>query len=119
MESALERFVNLEKPDFLGRQALLSEIKRGPEKLFVSLVVDCELAPAHSGDSVYHDANLVGTVTSGGYGHRVQKNIAFAFIKPELAATGTQLEIEILGEKYHAMVTDPGLYDPENKRVRV
>jgi len=45
--------------------------------------VDCDSAPAHSGDSVYCDNQIIGTVSSGGYGHRVDKNIAFAFINPE------------------------------------
>jgi dimethylglycine dehydrogenase len=118
MESALERFVNLDKADFIGKQALLAEIKRGPRKRFVCMTINCEIAAAHIGDPVFHENELIGSITSGGYGHRVQKNIALAFIEPAFTNIGTTLEVQILGEKYLAQITDFGLYDPENKRVR-
>ena len=73
LESALERFVDFDKADFIGRQALLEERQRGDLKRFVSLQVDSSIAPAHSGDSLYLGEQIVGTVTSGGYGHRVGK----------------------------------------------
>lgn len=118
MESALERFVNLDKANFIGKQALLTEIKRGPRKRFVCMTINCEIAAAHIGDPVFHENELIGSITSGAYGHRVQKNIALAFIEPAFTNIGTTLEVQILGEKYLAQITDFGLYDPENKRVR-
>lgn len=118
MESTIDRFVNLDKPDFVGKAALLKEIERGPKKLFVSLIVDCDIAAAHGGDSIYSGDDLIGSVTSGGYGHRVEKNIAMAFVNPEFAEIGTELEIGILGERYPAVVCEPGLYDPTMALVR-
>jgi dimethylglycine dehydrogenase len=118
LESALDRFVQLDKPEFVGKQALLEQVERGEQKLFVAMTVDCDHAAAHGGDSVYAGDDLIGTVSSGGYGHRVKKNIAFAFVNPEFAATGTALEIGILGQRYRATVCEPCLYDAENKLVR-
>jgi dimethylglycine dehydrogenase len=118
MESALTRFVDLDKPDFVGRAALLKEIERGDLKTFVAMTVDCDIAAAHAGDSVYNGDDIIGTVTSGGYGHRVQRNIAFAFVDPAHAAIGTQLEVGILGSRYSAEVCEPCLYDPDNALVR-
>lgn len=118
MESGLQRFVKLDKADFIGKAALLREIDRGAEKLFVAMTVDCDIAAAHGGDSVYSGETLVGTVTSSGYGHRVEKNIAFAFVQPQLAAIGSQLEIGILGKRYRATVCEMCLYDEDNTRVR-
>ncbi|RLA10412.1 MAG: hypothetical protein DRQ59_11975, partial [Gammaproteobacteria bacterium] len=60
----------------------------------------------------------VGSITSGGYGFRVQKNIGYAFVDPKQAESGTALTVGILGEKYTAIVVDPILYDPENNLVR-
>ena len=117
-ESKLDRFVDLHKTDFIGKSALQVEIARGPEKLFVTLLVECEVAAAHSGDSVYHGTDLVGTVSSGGYGHRVNKNIAFAFVNPEFAETGIKLSIDILGRHYPAEVVSDCLYDHENALVK-
>ncbi|MEM7195836.1 MAG: FAD-dependent oxidoreductase [Pseudomonadota bacterium] len=118
MESALDRFVNLEKPSFIGKSALLKEIERGPTKLFVSLEVDCDLGPAHGGDAVMMGDQQIGSVTSGGFGHRVQKNLAMAFVDPEAASPGTPCQVRILGEHYSARIVEPTLYDPSNTRVR-
>jgi dimethylglycine dehydrogenase len=118
MESGLDRFVNMDKPDFIGKEALQKEIARGPLKLFVTLVVECDIAAAHVGDPIYLGDQLVGSVTSGAYGHRLQKNIAMGFVAPEQAATGTKLTIEILGERREAEVVEGCLYDPTNLLVK-
>ena len=117
--------MKLDKPDFIGKQALEAEVAAGPKKQLVTMTIDCDVAPAHAGDSVYStsgtadDADKVrGGITSGGYGHRVQANIAYAFVEPELATIGTTLEIGILGERYAAVVTESCLFDPENTLVR-
>ena len=118
IEACLDRFVNLDKPDFIGKEALLQEIERGPQRIFAALTVDCEIATAHAGDSLYSGDSLIGSVTSGDYGHRVKKNIAYAFVKPEYAAIGTKLTIGILGKNYPAAVCEMCLYDPQNLLVR-
>jgi len=118
MESALGRFVDLHKDDFIGKAALQQQITRGPRKVFVAMVVDCDIAPAHGGDPVFAGAGQTGSVTSAGYGHRIRKNIAYAFVDPDNAAIGTTLEVGILGQRYAAVVVNPCQYDPDNQRVR-
>lgn len=118
MESGLDRFVNMKKADFIGKANLQTEITRGPVKQFVTLVVQCDFAAAHAGDSVYQGGQLIGSVTSGAYGHRLQKNIAFAFVNPELAVPGIDLMVEILGQKQAAQVVESCLYDPMNLLVK-
>ena len=118
LEARLDRFVVLDKASFIGKQALLEQVERGPRKLLVSMTVDCDIASAHGGDPVFADDQQVGSVTSAGYGHRVAKNIAYAYVNPAAAALGTRLSLGILGDKYDAVVVDPILYDPENQRVR-
>ncbi len=118
LEAKLERFVNLKKPDFMGKRALLKEQARGNKKVFVNLAVNCALAPAHTGDSVYSGNTVIGSVTSAGFGHRVGKNLAFAFVDPQYEQIGTELHIEILGEKYTATVVELCLYDEQHKLVK-
>jgi len=118
MESGLARFVDLNKPDFMGKQALLAEIERGPERQFISLIVQCDVGAAHAGDSIYSGDNLVGSVTSGGYGHRVKTNIAMGFVDPAFAELGTSLSVDIIGTPYPAVVCESCLYDAANERVR-
>ena len=118
VDSGLERFVKLEKDEFVGKQALLAQLANKPASRFVTLTVDCDIASAHSGDPVYSGDGQVGTVTSGGYGFRVGKNIAYAFVDARYADIGRRLSVGIIGDRYQAMVVEPALYDPENKRVK-
>lgn len=118
LETGLERFVDLEKPSFIGKENLLKMHSSGPEKLLVTLTIDCGTGAAHAGDSVFSSSTLVGSVTSGAFGHRVQKNIAYAFVDPEYAAIGASLTVQILGEQYTAEVVSNCLYDEKYERVR-
>ena len=117
-EAGLDRFVKLDKADFIGKQALLAQVERGPRKLLVSLTVDCDIAAAHGGDPVFAGEIQVGSVTSGGYGHRVRQNIAYAYIDPAQAQVGTRLEVGILGERYAAEVAEFARYDADGSRMR-
>lgn len=118
METGLDRFVKLDKPFFVGRKSLLKQLERGYRKQMVSMEVVCDFACAPAGAPVFADGQQVGSVTSSGFGHRVNKNIAFAFINPDKAGTGTNLRVGILGDKYAAKVIKPTQYDPENLRMR-
>ena len=57
-------------------------------------------------------------MTSGGYGHRIEKSIALVTIDTDCAAEGTEVEVEVLGERRKAVVAREPLYDPENERLR-
>ena len=72
-------------------------------------------APAHGGASVLSRGEVAGTVTSGEWGHRVSMNLAYAFVKPELAMPGTRLEVDIIGVRTKAEVINASPYDPEMK----
>jgi len=61
---------------------------------------------------------VIGVTTSGGYGHIVQKSLAFAYVDPEYTEPGTTFDIEILGEQCSATVLGEPVYDPKNERLR-
>ena len=82
------------------------------------MTVEADKADAFGDEPVYLGKEIVGRVTSGGYGHVVQKSLAMAYIKTELAKQGTRLEITILGERHQAEVVPIPYYDPDNKRLR-
>ncbi|MDR6264934.1 FAD-dependent oxidoreductase [Roseobacter sp. N2S] len=111
-ESDLGRFVNLQKPDFIGKAALEAAQSTGLRRKFVTLVLDSDNAPAQAGDSVVQNGQVVGTVTSADWGHRTGKNIAMAFIKPEATEN---LMVEVIGQPVPARTVEPCRYDPENK----
>ncbi len=117
-ETGLDRFVTLEKPGFVGREALLARREAGPTKRLVTLSVSCEDRAAHSGSSVMRAGRVVGTVTSGDWGHRTGLNLALAFVEPALANPGTPMAIDMLGTEFAATVIPPSPYDPGSLRVR-
>jgi dimethylglycine dehydrogenase len=117
-ESGLHRFVRLNKERFIGREALV-ERQRDPSWAFVTLAVDGVTdADARGSEAIYADGALVGRATSGGYGWRLGRSLALAMVRPDLAALGTHLEIEILGQRHGATVIPESPFDPENARLR-
>jgi len=116
-ETGLDRFVKMDK-DFIGKPALEKRIANGPTRKFVSMVVDSTTMPAHPGASVMDKGKVIGTITSGDWGHRVGKNLAYAFIDPAYAAEGTAFEIDMLGDMVPATVIPAGPYDPDYTLLR-
>jgi dimethylglycine dehydrogenase len=119
LESGLGRFVHPEKGDFIGREGLLAWQKQGFANDFVTLEVHGPKdAEALGNNPVYVDGSLAGRSTSGNYGFRLEKSLALAMMRPDLGAVGTEVEIEVLGERYKATVLEESPYDPENRRLR-
>ena len=119
LEAGLGRFINWDKPEFTGKQALLAEREKGSARQFVTLIVEGADADAPYMSTLWHADEVVGETTSGGYGYRVDASIALGVLKSELATPGTQIEVEIFGNRYKAIVQkDQPLWDPENERIR-
>ncbi|WP_171172221.1 FAD-dependent oxidoreductase [Ruegeria sp. HKCCA0370] len=120
LEGGLERFIKFDKPqDFPGKAALLAEKQRGVKKSFVTLVVEAGDCDAPYMSCIWQGDQIVGETTSGAWGYRVGKSVALGMIKADLANPGTELEVEIYGEKCRAVVQeDQPLWDPINERLR-
>jgi dimethylglycine dehydrogenase len=116
-ETGLNRFVDMSK-DFVGKPALVKRQETGIQSKLVTLRIDTKACPAHPGASIMHGDKVVGTVTSGDYGHRIDMNLAYAFVKPEFAETGTKLTADLLGTIVDVEVIARSLYDPKNLRVK-
>ncbi len=120
LEGGLDRFIKLDKPqDFPGKAALLSEKQQGSKKRFVSLIVDANGQDAPYMSTLWHKGEVVGETTSGDWGYRVNASVALGMVRTELAVPGTELEVEIFGEKCSAVVQPDGpIWDPKNERLR-
>ncbi len=119
LQGGLERFVKWDKPDFLGKTALQNEKQQGVKKRFATLVVESPEFDAPYMSTLWHGGAVVGETTSGGFGHRVDKSIALAMLRSDLAEPGTAIEVEIFGQRYPATVQkDEPLWDPRNERLR-
>ena len=117
-ETSLDRFVKLEKGDFIGKEALQKRVEAGPKKKLVSLKVDATHAPAHGGASLMQGDTVVGTITSGEWGHRVGMNLAYAFVNPDLAEIGTSMQLDMYGDMVSVEVIAPSPYDPNYALMR-
>ena len=118
-ESGLDRFVHPDKGDFVGRDALLAWRDKGFNNAFVTLEVhDVTDADALGNNSIFLDGEVVGRATGGNYGWRLQKSIALAMVRPDLAAEGTEMQMDILGSSHRVTVIGESPYDPENARIR-
>ena len=116
-EVGLGRFVNFKKGDFIGREAALKAKEQGGDKALIALVVDVSDNDATGFEAVYHADQVVGWVTSGGYGHSVDKSIALACV-PRAVAEAEAFQVELIGEKRPATrITEP-LYDPSGDKMR-
>ena len=117
LEARLDRFVNLDK-NFRGRDAVAERQQVGHRRVFVAMEVNNDVAAAHQGDPIYSGDNLIGVVTSGGYGHTMETNIAMGYVQPEFGAVGTTLGIDIIGQRSQATVKAEPMYDPDHERPR-
>ena len=120
LEGGLERFVKLDKSqDFTGKAAILSEKQSGRKKAFATLVIDAGTCDAPYMSTLWQGDTMVGETTSGAWGYRVNASVALAMLRPDLTQPGTELEVEIYGERRRAVVQqDQPLWDPENERLK-
>ncbi len=117
-EADVMRFANLDKGAFIGRKATM-ESANGPLKWkCVSLDVAAHDADCWGGETIYGNDGVAGFVSSGGYGHRVNKSLAFAYVDAGCSDVGTELHVDILGERQRATVLGGPVYDAANDRPR-
>jgi len=117
-ETGLDRFVDFTKADFTGRAAALAERAVGPKRRFVIMEVAADDAEVIGYESIMKEGTAVGYVTSGAYGHCVDKSLAAGYVPTALAHEGERFEIDILGEMRTATVRLEALHDPQGLRLR-
>ncbi len=119
-EAGMGRFVHLgnDKGDYIGRAAIAPLKGQTPKQRLVTFAVETIEVDALGDEPVWHNGEIVGITTSGGYGHWVKQSIALAYVPSALASDGAAFEVEILGEKYPARLSTQALWDPKGERMR-
>ena len=118
-ESGMGRFVKLDKADFVGRDAALRLAQQPLAHRLCALEVDADGADAWGGEPVIAGGEFVGFVTSGGYGHRVGKSLALAYVSDEALEARSDLAVEIIGDARPAVrVAGNAAFDPKGERMR-
>jgi len=113
-EAGLDRYCHMEKGEFIGRGAL-EKLKAGGSKRALVGLEMVERGIARDGyRCVDENGNEIGVVTSGSPSPTLGKNIALAYVPPSMTALGTEIFVEIRGQKAKAVVVATPFY----KRVR-
>jgi dimethylglycine dehydrogenase len=118
-EAGLDRFVRMNKGEFIGRAALERQLTAGIAHRFVTLEVHGVTdADALGNEPLFAGGALVGRATAGYFGHVLGKSLALAYVDTQHAGIGAELEIEILGQRRKATVLRESPFDPDNARLR-
>jgi len=117
-EAGLDFCVKLDKGDFIGRQSLLIQKEKGIRRKLCCLTIDSGPLIPIGKEAILDGDKVVGIVTSGGYGHSIQKPIAYGYLPIAYSEPGTKLSIEVAAKKYGAIVEKEPLYDPENQKIK-
>ncbi|HEX5526808.1 MAG TPA: FAD-dependent oxidoreductase [Solirubrobacterales bacterium] len=103
---------------FVGLDALLEAKERGPRALLRCLTLEDPRSIALGNEPVRVGGEIVGRVTTGGFGYTVGRSIAYAYLPVAAAEPGTAVEVEIFGRWVEGEVAAEPLLDPKGERVR-
>jgi 4-methylaminobutanoate oxidase (formaldehyde-forming) len=110
--------VKADRKDFQGREALLRQREKGLARKLGCLVLSDSTAHPLGNEPVLIDGRVVSRVTSGGIGYTVQESIAYAYLPIEVAGIGTEMIIELDGQRIPARVEREPRFDPSNSRIK-
>ncbi len=116
-EAGLGFAVKMDK-EFQGKDALERRLEAGPARKLSCITLD---EPSHvvmGKEPIRANGDVVGSVTSAGYGYSIGRCIAYGYLPAELAVEGTELEVEYFGERLPAQVASEPLWDPKGERLR-
>ncbi|HEY6539431.1 MAG TPA: FAD-dependent oxidoreductase [Ktedonobacteraceae bacterium] len=117
-EAGLGFAVKLQKGDFTGRAALERIKALGLTRKLCCLVLDDPAAVGLGGEPLFDGEQVLGHVTSAGYGYTVRQSIAYGYLPIEYAVPGTRVDVQLFGVRYAATVMKEPLYDPGNERIK-
>ena len=118
VEADMNRFIDASR-DFIGVENIQQRQTNGVKIRLAYLVFDDDIAcECYGNEAVYQETKLVGLTTSGAFGHRIQKSLAFAYIKPQLVVQDVELQVLTTAGKRNCHVEMDALYDPTNEKLR-
>ena len=110
IEAGLGFFVDLAKPDFVGRDALLKTKESGPREKLVPFRMKEKGPPPRPHYAVFRTGGRIGEVTSGTLSPSLNWGIGMAYVSSAHAKIGTEIDIEIRAQKFPATVEKKPLY---------
>jgi aminomethyltransferase len=109
LEAGLSWLVKLKKEHFIGRDSLLDEKERGPERKLVGFEMEGRNIARH-GYGVMLDGAEVGAVTSGTFAPTLKKSLALALVSSSVPKDAEGFSIDVRGKSVPASLTDLPFY---------
>ncbi|MBA2431027.1 MAG: glycine cleavage system aminomethyltransferase GcvT [Chthoniobacterales bacterium] len=110
LEAGLGFFVDLTKPDFTGREVLAQAKEQGLARKLAPFRMVGKAPPPRPHYAVYRGDERIGEVNSGTLSPSMGQGIGMAYLPFEHAKIGTELQIEIRGQKFPAVIEKKPLY---------
>ena len=110
LEAGLGFFVDLEKPEFVGRDPLLVQKETGLRQRLVALKSDGKSPPPRAHYSVFVGDARVGELTSGTQSPSLGIGIGLGYVDVPFSKPGQKVEIDVRGRRFAATVEKKPLY---------
>jgi aminomethyltransferase len=110
IEAGLGFFVDLTKPEFIGRDVLAKTKENGPREKLVPFKMKDKGPPPRPHYSVFENGNRIGEVTSGTLSPSLNWGVGMAYVSASHAKIGAHIDIEIRGQKFPATIEKKPLY---------
>jgi len=110
IEAGLGTFIDLNKPSFIGRDALVKTKQIGPHERLVPFRMKEKGPPPRPHYTVFHNGERIGEVTSGTLSPSLNWGVGMAYVSAAHAKIGAQIDIEIRGQKFPATIEKKPLY---------
>lgn len=125
LEAGLGFAVKLNKPEFIGRDAILRKKETGVGRRLLQFKLENPEPLLYHNEAILRDGKIVSYLTSGNYGHHLGGAIGLGYIpcteigeSPECMLKSSY-EIEVAGELFPANASIRPLYDPKADRTRI
>lgn len=116
IEAGLGIFVKTDKPEFIGRDAIMRQKTDGIRRKLVGLEILDRAIARHGTEVLDSDGNSVGSVTTGYRGISVDKSLAMALVDARVAEKGTQLQVKVRRKIFPAVVIPKKFYKKSYKK---
>jgi 4-methylaminobutanoate oxidase (formaldehyde-forming) len=123
LEAGLGFAVKTDKPDFIGRDAVLKKKETGLDNRLLQFKLTDSAPLLYHNEPILRNGDIVGYLSSGGYGHTLGAAIGLGYVpcKGETAADvlASSYEIDVAGVRVKATASLRPMYDPKSERVKV